>query len=139
MSLRPEFSLGSSGFDDFLYAIIGEEENGAELSVISALARLDLDPWEEAARLSGLNKEAATVSLTAAIDTLKDGNWKPSDTGSIANRLIEYLPGHLASPEKSSLSRNMGNKTPMSQVQKWLLWTGIALAVVLAISHLSGD
>jgi hypothetical protein len=45
--------LGSQ-FDDFLFAPIGEEENGMLLSVVSALARLDLDPWQEAASLTGL-------------------------------------------------------------------------------------
>jgi hypothetical protein len=35
-------------FDNFLYASIGADRNGMPLSVLSALARLDLDPWEEA-------------------------------------------------------------------------------------------
>ena len=37
-------------FDDFLCASIGEEENGMALSVMSAFARRNVDPWEEAAR-----------------------------------------------------------------------------------------
>lgn len=139
MSLRPEFALGSSEFNDFLYALIGEEKNGTELTVISALARLDLDPWGEAARLSGLDKEAATVSLTAAIDSLTDGNWQMSDTRSIAIRLIEHLPRHLAPSAKSSVNNNAENKAPMPQAQKWLLGAGLALAAVLALSHLAGD
>jgi hypothetical protein len=40
--------LGSE-FDGFLYARIGEDSNGMLLSVLAALARLDVDPWEEAA------------------------------------------------------------------------------------------
>jgi hypothetical protein len=39
--------LGSE-FDDFLFAPIGEDRNGMLLSVLSALARLDIDPWQEA-------------------------------------------------------------------------------------------
>ena len=35
-------------FQAFLYAPIGEEENGTTLSVLSALARLGLDPWKQA-------------------------------------------------------------------------------------------
>ena len=139
MSLRPEFSLGSSEFNEFLYAWIGEEQNGAELSVISALARLDLDPWGEAARLSGMSKDAATDALTKAIDSLPDGNWEASDTRSIAVHLIEHLPRHLASPANSSESKNVENKESMPQAQKWLLWTGLALAATLAISHLTGE
>ena len=35
-------------FDDFLFASIGDDRNGPSLSVFSALARLDVDPWKEA-------------------------------------------------------------------------------------------
>jgi hypothetical protein len=46
-------ALGSE-FDDFLFAPIGEDGNGMLLSVLSALARLGFDPWEEAAKLAQL-------------------------------------------------------------------------------------
>lgn len=39
-------------FDKFLCASIGEDRNGTMLSVLSALARLDVDPWQEAADLA---------------------------------------------------------------------------------------
>jgi hypothetical protein len=38
-------------FDEFLYARIDEGSDTTPLSVLSMLARLDLDPWEEAAKL----------------------------------------------------------------------------------------
>src|SRR5271166_2425654 len=38
-------------FDEFLCASIGEEKNGMALSVLSAFARRNVDPWQEAARL----------------------------------------------------------------------------------------
>ena len=46
-------NLGSE-FDAFLFAPIGEEKNGMLLSVVSALARLNIDPWQEAANLATL-------------------------------------------------------------------------------------
>jgi hypothetical protein len=55
---RPEF-------DDFLYAPIGADGGEMPLSVLSALARLDLDPWQEAAELSELPKGTATQRLAA--------------------------------------------------------------------------
>ncbi|MFT5489429.1 MAG: hypothetical protein ACI9MU_004369, partial [Alphaproteobacteria bacterium] len=79
------------------------------------------------------------VSLTAAIDSLTDGNWQMSDTRSIAIRLIEHLPRHLAPSAKSCVNNNAENKAPMPQAQKWLLGAGLALAAVLALSHLAGD
>jgi hypothetical protein len=44
----------ASEFDDFLYAPIVEGGNGMVLSVLSALARVNVDPWDEAARLARL-------------------------------------------------------------------------------------
>ena len=51
-------------FDPFLFAAVGEQRNGTLLSVLSALARLDLDPWFEAASLSRLPATPATERLT---------------------------------------------------------------------------
>ena len=52
MPLRTHFSLIHSEFNEFLFASIGDDENDMPLSVLSALIRLDIDPWEEAKRLS---------------------------------------------------------------------------------------
>ena len=53
----------SSAFDDFLFAPIGQESNGMRLSVLSALARLDMDPWQGAAKLAKLPIAGATEQL----------------------------------------------------------------------------
>jgi hypothetical protein len=92
MALRAPYTLINSEFNQFLFAPIGEEGNGMMLSVVSALARLDIDPWEEAARLAGLPKEMAAAALNQLIDRLPRGLWMRSDTPSIAARLIELLP-----------------------------------------------
>src|SRR5689334_25203804 len=47
----------------FLYAEIGQQENGTPLTVLSAFARLGLDPWREAARLARLSKDDAAREL----------------------------------------------------------------------------
>src|SRR3546814_7899302 len=79
MALRSEYSLGHSQFNDFLFAYVGEEKEGLEVTVLSALARLGLDPWEEAARLSTLSEEAATSALTATIARVPEGNWRSEE------------------------------------------------------------
>jgi len=90
-------SLGSD-FDDFLFAPIGEESNGMLLSVISALARLDLDPWQEASNLAGLPGETATKRLTSLlIAALPDGPSAHLDPGTIAARLTALLPRRAGS------------------------------------------
>ena len=48
MTLPTQFSLLDSEFNEFLFATVGEERIGVPLSVLSAFARLGLDPWVEA-------------------------------------------------------------------------------------------
>lgn len=90
-------SLIGREFDDFLYAAIDDYRNGRLLSVLSALTRLDVDPWQEAAKLARLPKEAATQRLAALIATLPDEPAAHRPAGAIAARLIALLP-RAASP-----------------------------------------
>jgi hypothetical protein len=88
--------LGSE-FDAFLFAPIGEDGNGTLLSVLSALARLDLDPWQEAAKLARLPGATATERLASLIASLPAGSGAPLDPGVIAIRLIALLPHRILS------------------------------------------
>jgi hypothetical protein len=87
---RSPFAARTSAFDDFLYAPIGDEDNGMVLTALSALARLGVDPWDEAARLSALPRDAATKRLTSIIAGLSRGQWAPAEN--IAGRLTDLLP-----------------------------------------------
>lgn len=60
------------------------------VSVLSALARLDIDPWQEAADLSELPGKAAIERLTALLERLPP--LTRPDTGATAARLIGLLP-----------------------------------------------
>ena len=93
-----------SQFDGFLFASIGEERNGMLLSVLSALARLDLDPREEAARLARLPKETATQLLASMIERLPDCLLAPRDPSRIAARLIALLPRQVRSDNRSGVT-----------------------------------
>jgi hypothetical protein len=92
VALREPFSLINSEFNAFLFAPIGEEGNGMTLTVMSALTRLDIDPWREAARLSELSKERAVDALAPTIGRLSGGRWAFADTREIAARLVVFLP-----------------------------------------------
>jgi hypothetical protein len=84
----------STEFEDFLYALVGEQKNGMPVSTFSALARLDIDPWREAKRLSELPKDGAIQALRGSIDRLTDLQWTKSDAAGIAAQLIRLLPNH---------------------------------------------
>lgn len=92
MTLATATSALESRFDPFLYAAVREDPDGAPLTVLSVLARLDIDPWEEAARLAQLPGEAAARALAALISALPKGSATPQDSGTIAARLITLLP-----------------------------------------------
>lgn len=79
-------------FDAFLYAPLGEENNGMVLSVLSALARLNLDPWEEAARLARMPRDAATQTLTAIITALPNRPSMRPDSATLAASVAALLP-----------------------------------------------
>ncbi len=136
MALRPEFSLIPSEFNEFLFAPVGEEGNGLQLTVLSALTRLGFDPWLEAARLSDLPKETAVRALAAAIAVLPEGDWKESDSWAIAGRLVNRLPRRSApavqSPQRESSSRDEKTK---SETTKWLVWVVLAAALLFAMLH----
>jgi hypothetical protein len=83
--------LGSE-FNDFLFALVGEDRNGMPLSVVSVLARMELDPWLEAASLAALPAETAARKLAAWLDVLPDPTLKPASPDTRAARLIALLP-----------------------------------------------
>jgi hypothetical protein len=93
LTLPSAFAIPHSPFNEFLFASIGDGGNGMPLSVVSALARLEIDPWQEAARLAALPKALAATALDGLIRSLPAGGWDPADTAKIAARLIKLLPG----------------------------------------------
>jgi hypothetical protein len=67
------------------------------LSVLSALARSDVDPWQEANELARLPREAAIRRLVLLIAELPGGPSTHPDLGTIASRLIALLPRRASS------------------------------------------
>ena len=90
-------------FNDFLYAAVGADGNEMPLSVLSALSRLDVDPWQEAAELSELPSDTATKRLALLLARLP-GVRPQADLRAIADRLIELLP-HPGSPKAEGTER----------------------------------
>jgi hypothetical protein len=100
-----------SDFDAFLFALIGNDRNDMPLSVLSALARLDLDPWQEAGQLARLPGDRARQRLASLIAELPDGTTAPGDLATIAARLIALLP-RQAGPNGGSGGTRMSIVVP---------------------------
>lgn len=110
---RHEYFMGAQ-FDRFLHEPIGEDSNGMLLTVLSALARLDIDPWEEAAALSRLPGVAATRKLALLLATLPGRSGIGADWGAVASRLISLLPGRVApgAPARPSMTEVAATPRP---------------------------
>jgi hypothetical protein len=87
-------------YGNFLYATIGVDGT----SLLSAMARMNIDPWQEAVVLSELPSKAAASRLTALIAAIP-GTPPPEEPGLIAARLIKLLPQrtHLSVPQENRL------------------------------------
>jgi hypothetical protein len=95
----------ASEFDAFLFAPVGEDRNGMPLTVLSTLARSDLDPWQEAARLTEASGKIATERLAWLITSLPGRPTTLMESGAIAVRLIALLPRRTISP--AALSKKL--------------------------------
>ena len=145
MTLRPEYSLGHSEYNAFLFAAVGEDKVGLSLTVLTALTRLGFDPWREAARLSGLPRETAARVFAVTIAMLPEGAWKGSDSEMIAARLVNCLPERNAEVIRSVGGKRAGGAAAAAgriveaPAVTWLIWTMLAVTVLFLGLHLFGD
>jgi hypothetical protein len=131
-------SLGSE-FDDFLLASIGDDNNGMQLSVLSALARLDVDPWKEAATLARLPGDAATRKLTSLIAALPAGPSARPDSGTIAARLILLLPRLVSSDVASRPAVPGIGAVTRSPILTYLILYAIFMLFMVAFQWLAAS
>ena len=102
-----------SEFDAFLFAHIGEEKNGMLLSVLSALARLELDPWREAAEFARMPQQTARRRLRSLIEALPDQPPTRAEPETVSSRLIALLP-RAASPSVTSSNKLPGGVSTLN-------------------------
>jgi|SRR5438874_6112211 len=140
MPLRPEYSLGHSEYNAFLFASVGEEKSGLQLTVLTALTRLGFNAWDEAARLSDLAKNAAAGELATTIGRLPERDWKASEAEAIAARLVIFLPGRSAIEVPSTRVRQrVVPKTKGPRLTNWLTWSVVAIGALLLAFALYTD
>lgn len=135
MALAARFRQLDGNLNDFLFATIGEEENGMPLSVASALARLGNDPWSEAIRLAELPREKATEALAAMVAAIPFARWKPADAPSIAIRLSQLLPGRNPGQPVSGAKLSKLGGMRLSRLP-WMFWLSLVAAVLIGILEL---
>jgi hypothetical protein len=120
--LRPDL-------DNFLFAEIGEEKDGIQLSMISVLTRLGLDPWDEAGRLSALSRPEAGQQLGRLIAELPDACRPLAEAREIAARLVEQLPRNDSNRQQPAQIRFRWPTVPGRS--RWLMFCLVAAAAAL--------
>lgn len=77
--------------NEFLFATIARDAGGMPITMISAMARTGVDPWDEAARLAGLSLESAAQSVVALLATVPNGPSSDEEAATTAVRLVALL------------------------------------------------
>ncbi|PWK61339.1 hypothetical protein [Roseicyclus mahoneyensis] len=124
MSRMDFLCQGGTPFDGFLYAELGEDSAGNSVTVLSALARLGLDPWDEAEALSDLSRDGAMAQLGGHLARLHDMPGLGAIGDGVLPRLIGLLPRSDVGPIGAGLK-------DMSRVR--LRNIGPILALIVAI------
>ncbi len=110
------------------------------LSVISALARTNVDPWEEATRLAAMPKAIAEKTLLSILDLVSGRSWKSSpEAAAIAARLVRLLPqsGEAATMAATATANAAPGIAKVLNLQKnyWWLWVAMALVMSFMTQH----
>ena len=138
MALRRLYAPCRPDLNQFLFAAVGEERNGIPLSMMSALAQLDLDPWEEAGRLSTLAKQEAIERLTGLILRLPGLRRASSEARQIAAELVDALPVHKVEAGPTQEVRRAAPRNIASGKAFWLVCLAVAaIAFFLMLTHFS--
>jgi hypothetical protein len=100
---KPTDRFGSP--NRFLFAEVGVQQNGMGLSVFSMLSRQDVDPWDEAAYLSGCPTRDAVARLASRVADASIALANPRDPLAVAVDLVRLLPSRNDGLSSSLLSR----------------------------------
>ena len=124
--------------NDFLFTRVADDANGMHLTMLSALARSGVDPWDEAAELASLPRESAAQKLVQMLATVPNGPSPGDDTVTLAARLVAqlHLPRNPRIP--SSAAAAVEDKLPPPSVSdvpktiRWAIYSVLALILMAA-------
>lgn len=132
MSHSPStFKLGLE-FNAFLFAPIWEDVVDGPPNLASALARLDIDPWREAAELALLGEDAAIRRLVSRLAEVPAEVAPQPDLRTIATRLVALLPSRTVRP---NLPPAIAGRLSMPQLLVFVVICLITLGNVVVMAN----
>jgi hypothetical protein len=128
--------------NDFLFSPIAKDENGMHLTMLSALARSGVDPWDEAANLAALSRESATQKIVQMLAGVPNGPSPGDQTESLAAKLVAQLhslPIPKLKPVASTGAVSRGEESPLVSLSmrtrvRWAMYV-LAALIVAAIAY----
>ena len=118
-----------SDSDAFLLAEVGEDRTGAAVTVLSALARLDVEPWTEARELSRLGPEDAQVRLMTHFEAIADIPALALASEGRAAKLVSLLPKRA--PLRVSKSLEADTKSFPKLSISWTLLAFVGVVILM--------
>lgn len=115
----------TADLERFVYADVALDPNGVELSVLSALSRRGLDPWDEAQRLAQLPRPAAADGLAQTLKMVPAVQSLRLDVKVVSDRLVALLPDR-----RSATNATLSSKPGATPVR---LPRGLTLVMMAAI------
>ena len=123
-------------YGPFLGAAVGEDGTGADVSVLSMLARLDVDPWTEATDLSHMQERPARQRLEDLLTLFTDVPTLVSDQGRVASMLLALLPRRANGVRLPQVAASHAKTLlPTEAPLYWIIWTILILGWITALAQ----
>ncbi|HEY4212411.1 MAG TPA: hypothetical protein VGM84_13110 [Steroidobacteraceae bacterium] len=134
--MRPSSETGLLGheFDGFLYATLGPERDGPQLTLVSMLAQMNLDPWQVAADLADRPVAAAERRLATMIRSIPDWTATHPETDIVTAKLIALLhqKPRTQGPRAADQSPAEDSFVPKRLTKKSILLAALLLVILIA-------
>jgi len=135
MSASDVLHPDGSDYDAFLFAEVGEDSTGASVTVLSALARLNLEPWTEARELSRLGRESAQKRLAIHFQAITDIPALAGASEDSAAKLVSLLPKRT--PLRVSKSPEARTKSFPKLSMSWPTMALVGVVVLMWIFYMA--
>ena len=123
-------------FERFLEAPVGEDRTGTSVSVLSMLARLNVDPWIEASDLAKMQETPARQRLVALLARFEDAPTLLSDQGRVASGLLAFLPNRAKNTGPSGNgSATHSLKLPTGVLVYWIIAAALFLGWIWTLAQ----
>jgi len=126
--------LQHSDLQDFLFAPVWDEKSGTPLSILSALARLGMDPWGEAARLAEMPRAGAASALAAILAKLPRNEPELPDYSRISERLVQFLPEGGSKPTPNTYGNGPASSGGITAGSVMITPQTIGIVVLAAVA-----